>query len=73
MIKKIILDIDISCFMAKNLFILALLALLSVTVVSNTPPTWGGNPKYTVNVTMLYDKPKLIWNFTYYYDATLKV
>jgi hypothetical protein len=57
----------------KSLSCVAFLYLIFVSYCANTPPTWGGNPRYTVNVTMLYDKPKLIWNFTYYYDATLKV
>jgi hypothetical protein len=39
---------------------------------AQTPPIWGGNTRYSVNVNMLYDKPVMRWNFTYYYDSNLK-
>jgi hypothetical protein len=52
------------------------LAILLLTVlgvaVGQTPPSWGGNPRYTVRVKMLNDKPAVSWNFTYFYDWTLK-
>jgi hypothetical protein len=41
--------------------------------MSQIPPFWGGNPRYTVRVKMLYDSPKIVWNFTYYYDWNFKV
>jgi hypothetical protein len=46
------------------------LALLSS---AQKPPSWGGNPKYTVKVKILNDKPVATWNFIYYYDWTQKV
>mgnify|MGYP003453348858 FL=1 len=36
-----------------------------------SPPFWGGNPQYTVEVLMTNDNPVAQWNFTYYYDATI--
>ena len=57
--------------MRTSLLVL-LLALLCVTI-SQTPPTWGGNPRYTVNVTLLNNKPIATWNFIYYYDWSQKV
>lgn len=53
----------------KLLLILALACL----AVAQTPPTWGGNPRYTVNVTLLNNKPIATWNFIYYYDWNQKV
>lgn len=44
----------------------------SFRVRAPSPPFWGGNPKYTVNITLMNDNPKVTWNFTYYYDSTLK-
>jgi hypothetical protein len=49
------------------------LALVIAIINSQTPPFWGGNPQYTVNITVLNAKPVLKWNFTYYYDSVLKV
>jgi hypothetical protein len=48
--------------------------LIFATLVScQTPPNWGGNPRYTVKVKMLNDDPVATWNFTYYYDWNQKV
>ena len=47
-------------------------ALLLGYCIAQTPPTWGGNPRYTVNVLMTYDDPITKWNFTYYYDWSIK-
>jgi len=55
--------------MFKIIFLLLICGLVS----SQTPPTWGGNPRYTVKVKMLNNDPKVIWNFTYYYDWNQKV
>ena len=55
--------------MLKLLAILLFLVLLSN---QQSPPFWGGNPQYTVRVLMTNDHPAMQWNFTYYYDATLK-
>jgi hypothetical protein len=44
---------------------------LSVTF-TQTPPIWGGNTRYSVNVSILYDDPIMRWNFTYYYDWNVK-
>lgn len=49
-----------------------ILATLLIGVFSQSPPTWGGNPRYTVKVTILNDNPAVVWNFTYYYDWNLK-
>jgi hypothetical protein len=46
---------------------------LLVLALGQTPPPWGGNPRYTVNITMLNNKPVATWNFVYYYDWNLKV
>lgn len=40
--------------------------------LAQTPPMWGGNPRYTVKVEMLNNKPAIKWNFTYYYDWSQK-
>ena len=52
--------------------ILCVLVLASL-ISSQTPPNWGGNPRYTVKVKMLNDDPVATWNFTYYYDWNQKV
>ena len=50
-----------------------LFLLVSLSCSQNyTPPFWGGNPQYTVKVLMTNNAPALQWNFTYYYDATIK-
>ena len=51
---------------------LVVLACLVIAGLSQSPPFWGGNPRYTVKVKMLYDQPIVRWNFTYYYDWSLK-
>lgn len=58
------------CLISLRGLILALVAVTSCLAAD--PPFWGGNPVYTVNVSMLYDKPVLRWNFTYYYDWNKK-
>ena len=46
---------------------------LAITgILSQTPPFWGGNPRYSVKVHFTYDHPISQWNFTYLYDSTLK-
>lgn len=51
---------------------LVILATLVVLALAQTPPNWGGNPRYTVKVKMLNDDPAVVWNFTYFYDWSLK-
>lgn len=51
---------------------LVVFACLLMVVLSQKPPFWGGNPRYTVKVLMLNDNPAVSWNFTYYYDWSLK-
>lgn len=47
--------------------------LLAVALASaESPPFWGGNPRYTVKVKMLNDDPVATWNFLYFYDWNLK-
>lgn len=50
------------------------LSILLLVLLANaaTPPSWGGNPRYTVKVKMLNDDPVATWNFIYYYDWTIK-
>lgn len=47
--------------------------VLATLIMSQTPPNWGGNPRYTVKVKILNDHPVTTWNFTYYYDWNQKV
>lgn len=54
-----------------KILILAVL-ILAALVSCQTPPNWGGNPRYTVKVKMLNDDPVATWNFTYFYDWNLK-
>ena len=56
-----------------KLFVLVTISFLIVQLFGQTPPTWGGNPRYTVNVKMLNDDPVATWMFKYYYDWNLKV
>lgn len=51
---------------------LILFITLLCFVSAQKPPYWGGSPKYTVNVSFLYNEPVMTWNFTYYYDWNLK-
>lgn len=53
--------------------LLAILSLLLIGISCQTPPTWGGNPRYTVKVKLLNNYPIATWNFIYYYDWNLKV
>lgn len=58
----------------KTVLTLTLMFLAAVVLVNaQTPPSWGGNPRYTVKVKMLNDKPVATWNFTYFYDWSQKV
>ena len=54
------------------MFKIIFLLFLTRLIAAQTPPFWGGNPRYTVKVTMLNDDPKAIWNFNYYYDWNQK-
>jgi hypothetical protein len=47
------------------------LLLISLSLAQPSPPFWGGNPQYTVDVVMTNNDPIAQWNFTYYYDATI--
>lgn len=51
---------------------LLLSCLLVVILAQPSPPWWGGNPQYKVKVLMTYDSPVMTWNFSYYYDSTIK-
>ena len=57
-----------------KIYQLAILLAVVALQISNaqTPPTWGGNPVYTVKVKMVYDSPQANWTFTYFYDWNLK-
>jgi hypothetical protein len=57
----------------RNLYFGLLFVMLSALVSCQTPPSWGGNPRYTVKVKLLNNKPVATWNFIYYYDWNLKV
>jgi hypothetical protein len=59
--------------MTRKLMSLVFLALLFVLASSQTPPNWGGNPRYTVKVGMVNNDPQVNWTFTYYYDWSKKV
>lgn len=52
--------------------VILVLVLTTIGVLSQTPPIWGGNLQYSVNVSIIYDKPIMKWNFTYYYNWNLK-
>lgn len=47
--------------------------VLMMLIQAQTPPSWGGNPRYTVRVNILNNAPAVRWNFTYYYDWNQKV
>jgi hypothetical protein len=53
-------------------FTFVLIAVLLGVTLTQTPPIWGGNTRYSVNVSILYDDPIMRWNFTYYYDWNVK-
>lgn len=46
--------------------------LVLAAVAQPNPPFWGGKPQYKVNVVMTDDSPIMTWNFSYYYDSTIK-
>ena len=48
------------------------LALLMFTALSQAPPNWGGNPRYSVKVLFVYNDPVTNWTFNYYYDWSVK-
>jgi hypothetical protein len=56
---------------SKSTIIVVVLTLVLISFAQK-PPTWGGNPRYTVRVKMLNDDPVATWNFTYFYDWTQK-
>lgn len=58
--------------LGTKMFISTIIFILTVQTIGQTPPTWGGNPRYTVNVKMLNDNPAVTWMFKYYYDWNLK-
>lgn len=55
------------------IILLSLVCLLITQISTQTPPNWGGNPRYTVKVKMQNNNPAVNWTFTYYYDWNLKV
>ena len=55
----------------KGIYLITV-ALVIVLISTQTPPNWGGNPRYTVKVGMVNNDPKVNWTFTYYYDWSLK-
>lgn len=57
----------------KHLLTVFFLALLMNSTFQQTPPSWGGNPRYTVKVKLLNNQPVATWNFIYYYDWNQKV
>lgn len=52
---------------------LVLLTFFLALCSCQTPPNWGGNPRYTVKVGMVNNDPQVNWTFTYYYDWSKKV
>lgn len=46
--------------------------ILFCLALAQTPPSWGGNLRYTVRVKMTNNDPAAIWNFTYLYDWRIK-
>lgn len=56
----------------SDFILIALISLLAIHLHAQTPPTWGGNPRYTVKVKMQNNDPAVNWTFTYYYDWNLK-
>jgi len=56
-----------------GIILVAVACLFLAQVNSQTPPTWGGNPRYTVKVKMQNNDPAVNWTFTYYYDWNQKV
>ena len=56
----------------KGVLIFAIVTMFVLQIVAQTPPTWGGNPRYTVKVGMVNNDPKVNWTFTYFYDWSQK-
>jgi hypothetical protein len=56
----------------SSLRLIVSLILITLTFTTPTPPIWGGALQYSVNVSMIYNKPVMTWNFTYYYNWNLK-
>ena len=56
----------------KVVLIFAIATICALQIVAQTPPTWGGNPRYTVKVGMVNNDPKVNWTFTYFYDWSQK-
>ncbi len=57
----------------KNCIFALICLILLYSASGQTPPSWGGNPRYTVKVKLLNNQPVATWNFMYYYDSTKKV
>lgn len=47
-------------------------SLLILGVLCQNPPIWGGSLQYSVNVSLLNNKPIMRWNLTYYYNWNVK-
>ena len=56
----------------SSLKLIASLLIITLSLSAPTPPIWGGALQYSVNVSFIYDKPVMTWNFTYYYNWNLK-
>jgi hypothetical protein len=52
--------------------LITVLTLLILSSTAPTPPIWGGALQYSVNVSLINNKPIMTWNFTYYYNWNLK-
>ncbi len=52
--------------------LLVVLLLCFCPCLTQTPPYWGGSPRFTVNASMLNNDPAIRWDFTYYYDWNLR-
>ena len=56
----------------KLVLIIAVIAVAILQINAQSPPNWGGNPRYSVKVGMVNNDPQVNWTFTYYYDWSLK-
>lgn len=56
----------------SSLKLIASLLIITLSLSAPTHPIWGGALQYSVNVSIIYDKPVMTWNFTYYYNWNLK-
>ena len=65
--QNIISITSMSTIKTLLIFTFAIIAAIAIN-----PPSWGGNPVYTVRVEMLNNAPVAKWNFTYYYNSNLK-